>query len=224
MILSKRETKRLYRRTAPFYDLALLAYRLIGVRRRRREAVRALQLQSGDTVVDMGCGTGLNFDLLHEAVGPAGRIVGVDLSGAMLQQAHRRVRRAGWRNVRLVEADLATYEFPSETKGALATFALEMVPEYHDIVRCVADRLAPGGRLALFGLKVPEHWPEWLLRLAVWLNKPFGASRDYAALRPWESVRRHMDAVTCRELYFGAAYLAVGERPREGASRSQPAE
>ena len=210
MVLSRQETKQLYRRTAPFYDVAVCFYRLVGVRRWRRIAVRALQLQPGDTVVDMGCGTGLNFSLLREAVGPEGRIVGVDLTGAMLEQARRRVRRAGWQNVELIEGDLATFDFPADVKGAIATLALEMVPEYDRVIEHAAGALPPGDRLALFGLKVPEHWPEWLLRLGVWLNKPFGASRDYASFQPWESVRRHMREVTHRELFAGAAYLSVG--------------
>lgn len=211
MILNKKEAKQLYRRTARFYDLALWAYRLMGTRRRRQQAVRALQLQPGDTVVDMGCGTGLNFRFLHEAVGPEGRIVGVDLTDAMLAKARQRVKRFGWRNIELVEADLATYSFPSGMKAALATFALEMVPEYDTVIRRVAATLPPGRRLALFGLKVPETWPEWLIRFAVWLNKPFGASRNYASFRPWESVRRYMEMVEHQEYYFGAAYLSVGE-------------
>jgi demethylmenaquinone methyltransferase/2-methoxy-6-polyprenyl-1,4-benzoquinol methylase len=52
----------------------------------RKRAVRALNLQRGDTVVDIGCGTGLNFPLLQGAIGPEGTIVGVDLTDAMLSQ------------------------------------------------------------------------------------------------------------------------------------------
>ena len=96
-------------------------------------------------------------------------------------------------------------------KGVLATFALEMVPEYDAVIRRGSEMLPGDGRLALFGLKHPEGWPEWLLRLGLWLNKPFGVSRDYESFRPWESVRRHMKEVRHKEFFFGAAYLSVGE-------------
>jgi demethylmenaquinone methyltransferase/2-methoxy-6-polyprenyl-1,4-benzoquinol methylase len=211
MILSKEEAKHVYRRTARFYDLALWVYRLFGTGRHRRQAVHALHLQPGDTVVDMGCGTGLNFRLLQKAVGPEGRIVGVDLTDAMLDRARHRIQKAGWQNIELVEADLATYTFPPGMNAALATFALEMVPEYDAVIRRVAETLPLCGRLAVYGLKHPERWPDWLIRLGIWLNKPFGVSRDYAALRPWESVRRHMKEVRHKEFFFGAAYLSVGE-------------
>lgn len=211
MILSKEEVRKLYRRTARFYDIALWLYRLAGTRRHRRHAVGALQLHQGDTVIDMGCGTGINFQLLHQAIGPSGRIIGMDLSDAMLERAQRRVGKAGWQNVELVEADLASYPFPREAAGARATFALEMVPEYDEVIRHVSATLPPDGRLALLGLKHPEKWPRWLICLGIWLNKPFGVSEEYEAFRPWESVRRHMVEVRHEELFWVVVYLSVGE-------------
>lgn len=211
MILSKEGVRKLYRRTAVFYDPAVRLYGLAGAGRPRRQAIEALRLRPGDTVIDLGCGTGLNLPFLHEAVGPGGRIIGVDLTDAMLERARRRIDKAGWRNVELVEADLAEYTFPPDLQGALATFALEMVPEYDAVIRRVAEALPPGRCLALYGLKEPERWPRWLVRLGSWLNRPFGVSRDYTALKPWESVQRHMREVEHREFYGGAAYLSVGE-------------
>lgn len=211
MVLSKEETRRLYRSTAKFYDTALSVYRVFGVRRYRNLAIETLRMRPGDTVVDMGCGTGLNFELLYNAVGPEGRIIGVDLTDAMLARAARRIEAAGWKNVDLVEADLATYTIPAAISGAIGTFALEMVPEYDRVIDRAAGALAPGRRLALFGLKIAEDWPEPLIRLGVWLNKPFGASRAYASIRPWEAVRRHLHEVEFHEFYFGAAYLSIGE-------------
>lgn len=211
MLLSNDQVRHLYRRTAWLYDAAVWMYRLTGASRHRRQAVAALRLRPGHTVVDMGCGTGLNFALLQAAVGPDGRIIGVDLTDAMLERARRRVQRAGWTNVELVEADLAEYSFPRQVDAALATFALEMVPAYDGIVQRAAHALRPGGRLVVYGLKHPERWPRWLVRLGIWVNRPFGVSREYAVLRPWESVRRHLREVDYQEYYGGAAYLSVGK-------------
>ena len=211
--LDTAEMRQLYRRLAPFYDASLWIYYLAGfpIMHYRRRAVEGLSLRRGDTVVDLGCGTGLNLPLLHAAVGPEGRVVGVDLSEAMLEEAEARVQRAGWQNVELVRADAAAYAFPSDTDGILSTLAITIVDEYDAVIRRGAEALRPGRRMALFGLKKPEGWPEWLLRLAVRLNKPFGVSLDYAGRHPWESVRRHLREVRFQELYFGAAYLSVGE-------------
>jgi len=52
-------------------------------------AVQALNLKPGDTVVDIGCGTGLNFPILYDKLGTEGKIIGVGLSAAMLKQPHQ---------------------------------------------------------------------------------------------------------------------------------------
>jgi ubiquinone/menaquinone biosynthesis C-methylase UbiE len=51
---------------------------------------------SGSVVLDVGCGTGLNFVGLEKAIGPRGRLIGIDLSSDMLARAHERVQRHGW--------------------------------------------------------------------------------------------------------------------------------
>ncbi|NIP58969.1 MAG: methyltransferase domain-containing protein, partial [Gemmatimonadetes bacterium] len=101
MALTKPELTDLYRRRAPRYDLSANLYYLLGFREwaYRKKAIRALRLEPGDTVVEIGCGTGLNFGLLREAVGPEGRVVGVDMTTAMLEEARERVDREAWDNV-----------------------------------------------------------------------------------------------------------------------------
>ena len=96
-----------YREHAADYDASAL--RTMPLRYR---AVWNLALQPGDAVLDVACGTGLSFPLLEEAIGPAGRLVGVELSPEMAARAQARVERAGWRNAQLIvaameDADLA---------------------------------------------------------------------------------------------------------------------
>ncbi len=79
-MLTRSELKDLYRRRAKRYDFTANLYYLVGFREwsYRKKAVAALRLRPGDTVVEIGCGTGLNFGLLQTAVGPSGRIIGVE--------------------------------------------------------------------------------------------------------------------------------------------------
>lgn len=212
MILDSEQIVRLYRRLAPFYDPMVVPLEWLGARRHRERAVRGLGLRPGGVALDLGCGTGLNIPLLHEAVGSGGRIVCVDLSAAMLSRAQRRVERHGFANVELVEADLATYRAPPGIDGGLATFALEMVPEYDEVVGRIARALSDEGRVAVYGLKHPESWPTWLIELGIWVTAPFGVSREYESLRPYEAVRGHLSEIEYREFLFEAAYLCVGER------------
>jgi ubiquinone/menaquinone biosynthesis C-methylase UbiE len=146
-------------------------------------------------------------------VGPRGRVVGVDLSDAMLAQARAGVERRGWRNVELVCADIADYPFPPAVDAILSTFAITLAPTYEEAIRRGALALRPGGRLAILDLRRPS-WPDPLVHFAAWLNRPFGVTLDLGERHPWESVRRHLHEVRYREYYFGAIYLCVGERSR----------
>jgi len=214
-VLNRDQIVRLYGRRARRYDLTANLYYLIGFRewRYRRLAVRALGLPPGATVVEIGCGTGLNFPLLQAAVGPSGRIVGVDLTPAMLERARARVARAGWRNVTLVQSDAGAYAFPPGIQGVLSTFALTLAPEPEPVIAAAARALAPGGRMVLLDLKRPEGWPEWAVRLAVWITTPFGVHLDLADRRLWEAMDRHLPGTNRTELYGGCAYIAVGPAP-----------
>ncbi len=211
--LGRDEVVELYRRRAPRYDLTSHLYWLIGypVDRYRREGVDALRLRPGDTVVELGCGTGHNLPLLREAVGPEGRVVGVDLTDAMLAQARHRMERAGWRNVELVHSDAATFVWPARVDGVLSTYALTIVPELDDVVRRAAAALGPGKWMVVVDLKAPEGWPRWVLRAAVTLVRPFGVTLGLAERHLWESMRRHFTSVEVREHYLGTTYVAIGE-------------
>jgi ubiquinone/menaquinone biosynthesis C-methylase UbiE len=115
----------LYRRRAKWYDRDAVLLYFAGFRHRayRERAIRLLALNQGDTVVDLGCGTGLNFSLLQEQVGPGGRIIGVDLTDAMLDEASARIAARGWLNVELVKSDAAVYGFPTAVDGILTKFS-----------------------------------------------------------------------------------------------------
>ncbi len=215
MVLDRNETRELYRKRARHYDLAVQVFPLFGfnVGRYRRDTIASLRLGSGDLVVELGCGTGLNFEYVQRRIGPRGKIIGVDLTDAMLEVAKARVAGAGWSNVELVQADIAQWNMPREVAGVFSTLALTLVPEYDEVIKTASRALRTGGRLAVFDMKEPEHWPSRLVRLAAWLNKPFGVSLDLAERHPWESIGRYLTEVEFREYYFGALYLCVGEKP-----------
>jgi ubiquinone/menaquinone biosynthesis C-methylase UbiE len=195
MALSREQILNVYRRRAGTYDRASNLYYLTGFRLEvyRRRAVASLGLKAGDTVVDVGCGTGLDFSLLERAVGPAGRIIGVDMTDAMLARARERVRREGWLNVELVSSDVAEYSFPAGVSGILSTLALTLMPEFDLIIARGARALAPGRRWVIADLKMPG-WPgaRVAARLLVPLYRPFAVTLDLAERHPWESMARYL--------------------------------
>jgi demethylmenaquinone methyltransferase/2-methoxy-6-polyprenyl-1,4-benzoquinol methylase len=225
-----------YRKKAKHYNFVSRLYPVPGYpqQAQRRRAVRALGLRPGATVVDLACGTGQNFPLIERAIGPDGRIIGVDLTDAMLAQAQRRIEHDGWSNVSLVQADAADYAFPAEVDAILSTYALSHVPECGAVIARGAEALAPGGRWVALDLKAPDNAPRLLARLGIALGRRDGASIDeWHARRPWEGIRGAMEDalgdLSWSELCFGTAFLAAGSPALLGdqgdlahASRPQP--
>jgi ubiquinone/menaquinone biosynthesis C-methylase UbiE len=209
-----------YRKKAKHYDVTSRLYPAPGYpqRAQRVRTVDALGLRPGDTVVDMACGTGLNFRLLEEAIGPDGRMVGVDLTDAMLAQAQDRIETNGWSNVSLVQADAASFDFPTKLDAIVSTYALSQVPECGAVIARGAAALRDGGRWAVLDLKVPDDTPRWLAQLGTAIVRPFASIDDWITRRPWEAIRVAMqDELTdlsWTELFFGTAFLAAGSRPR----------
>jgi ubiquinone/menaquinone biosynthesis C-methylase UbiE len=209
-----------YRKKAKHYDITSRLYPAPGYpqRAQRLRTVQALGLRAGDTVIDIACGTGLNFALIQEAIGPGGRIVGVDLTDAMLTRARDRIAASGWSNISLVQADAAEFDFPAGVDAILSTYALSQVPECAQVIAHGAAALSGGGRWAVLDLKVPGRTPGWLAQLGTAAVRQFAAIDEWITRRPWEAIRAAMQeelADLCwTELFFGTAFLAAGSRRR----------
>ena len=216
MALSTDGVRNLYDVRAKRYDQVLSAYLLAGFRAKhhRARAISALALNRGDTVIDLGCGTGLNFQLLEDAVGTGGKIVGIDLSAGMLDRARHRIRKFTWQNIDLVQADMAEYTFPTTVDGVVSTYAITLSSGYDDVIRRAAEAIRTGRRMAILDIKKPDRWPDWLIRTGAWMYKPFGVSLDLSDRRAWESLSRYLHEISFDEHYLGAAYLAIAERTR----------
>ncbi len=216
-----REHERLiavYRKKAKHYDITSRLYPVPGYpqRAQRLRAVRALGLRAGDSVIDMACGTGLNFPLIEAAIGPHGRIVGVDLTDAMLARAQDRTERNGWSNVSLVQADAASFDFPTGVDAILSTYALCQVPECAEVIAHGAAALSHGGRWVVLDLKLPDNAPRWPTQFGIAIVRHFASIDEWIMRRPWEAIsaamREELADASWTELVFGTAFLAAGSR------------
>jgi demethylmenaquinone methyltransferase/2-methoxy-6-polyprenyl-1,4-benzoquinol methylase len=207
-----------YRKRAANYDITANLYYLFGYCEwtYRKLAVQALNLKPGDTVLDLACGTGLNFPLYQQYIGPEGRIIGVDLTDAMLEQARKRVASYGWENATLIQHDASTYKNPSPVNAVVSTYALSIFPDLVQALFNSVEILLPHGHLALLELQIPSFWPSWLATIAVGLMKPFALTDTWVEQRPWETIRRTVRKlladVEVNERYFGLTYIISGEK------------
>ncbi len=206
------ERRQRYTWSAPLYDVVSLEplYR-VG----RREAVRELRLAPGQRVLDLGCGTGLSLPLLRARVGAQGAVVGLDASDSMLDQARRRVRRAGWSNVDLVAGDataVAEGLLGRRFDAVLATYVLSLVPDWRAAWRSLHAAVRPGGRVAVVDLARPDGAARLLTPLARLACAVGGSDID---ARPWQELRRLEDV--------GSATFRGGHVQVWSATRSDPA-
>jgi SAM-dependent methyltransferase len=180
----------------------------------RDRAVEMLAPASGSVVLDVGCGTGLNFVALQDAIGPRGHLIGVDLSSDMLARADKRAERYGWQNVTLLAAAGQDAAVPIAADAALLSAV-------HDVLRCpaalanVVSQVRPGGRVVAAGPKWVPWWRPASLALnsCAWLlNRPYVTTFE-GFDAPWSHLERLLPDLAVEELCFGAGFIAVGTRP-----------
>jgi len=199
---------RMYRWWAGIYDAVSPVYLLGNEGRLRREAIHALHPQPGQAVLEIACGTGRNFPLIMERIGPSGVLVGVDYSAAMLARAQARVARRGWRNVRLIRADAARIALGRQFDAALCTLAMGVIPDYENALTRMVEHVRSGGRVAIADGKRSTRWYARPFNGVAYLLG-LGAGSDVSR-RPWETLDRLVDEFEYREWFMGFFYVATG--------------
>ena len=191
---------------AAFYDVLSCEKAVYRVGRVR--AVDQLALKEGDYVLDIGCGTGLNFPHLRARIGPQGFIVGVDASETMLAQAQRKFQPS--ENVSLVHGDAGELDdlITRWTFDAvIVTYALSIIPDWRAAWAGARKHTRPGGRLAVVDLALPKGVGRLLdpaARLACFTG---GVDLDR---RPWELVEDNLRDAMVETHRWGHIVVAAG--------------
>ncbi len=150
-----------YDRMSRWYDLFEEPFE----RKTRRRALRMLRPSPGQTVLEVGFGTGHDLVALARSVGTAGRVRGLDLSDGMRQVALRRLRAAGLSDrVELCVADAVSMPYGDATVDSLVmSLTLELFdsPEVPLVLAECRRVLRPGGRIAVTSLARREHPNPW---------------------------------------------------------------
>jgi len=203
------------------YDHAGALYDLVSLepflyRRPRRRLMELLGPMPGGTVVDVGCGTGLNFPGLRQLVGAGGTVVGIDSSENMLAAARRRVRRARLDGVRIIRGDAADLLGVLPTDGVdvdtvdavVAAFVLSLLPDDAPFWSAV-DELAARRprRVAMCDVGPPLDAAAPLRPLLRLLGRLGGADPDR---QPWDVLIARAGDARHEIVLGGHVHLAVG--------------
>jgi ubiquinone/menaquinone biosynthesis C-methylase UbiE len=190
-----------------------------GVRSWRRRAAAALDLSPGDTVVEMGCGTGANCPFLREQVGPEGRIVGIDVTRPLLDRARARAADRGWTNVHFCAGDATQPPIAGPVDAVLGTFVLGLFRDPATVVADWVDLCRDGGRVAVLNFQRSDHPLAAPVNLAfaafLWAGSPGWSWPEESVTAAFErrvdAGRTALAAHTDERCYetFGGGYLGL---------------
>jgi ubiquinone/menaquinone biosynthesis C-methylase UbiE len=147
-----------------WYDLFSLLYDRTFQNKYRpywQAAVKALDLKPGQVVLDVGCGTGLNFEAIVNEIGPEGTLIGIDFSDKMLARARGRIKQHGWENVYVLQRDvreLTVKDFELIIGAGvpidriLTTLGFSVFPDWQAVFNAAFNLLDSGGRYSIMDL------------------------------------------------------------------------
>ena len=177
----------------------------------RPDAIRLLALAPGQRVLDLACGTGLNFPGIVPALTAGGSLVGLDCTPGMLRRAASRTERNGWHNVYLVLGDAKRLPFPDATfDRIICSYALKIIPPYKEALDEAARLLKQDGLFVVLDGKLSDGLSRFINPMAMWF-----ARRACSDLRRPLIVenKRRFDDVCVHEYDHGHTFVAVAHSP-----------
>jgi demethylmenaquinone methyltransferase/2-methoxy-6-polyprenyl-1,4-benzoquinol methylase len=187
---TKEEAKRTYDRISRYYDYLAGPFE----RKYAEMALEHLSIGKGETVLEIGFGTGHCLKRIVEYVGPEGKTYGIDISAGMMEMAKKRLEKADLEHrVKLFCGDAASLPFDDSTFNAVfMSFTLELfdTPEIPKVLEQIKRVLKPEGRLAVVSIS-KENGESIFLRLYEWAHSKWP---KYVDCRPIYVERSLMDA------------------------------
>lgn len=145
----------------------------------RNSIVEDMDLGPGERVLEVGCGTGANLELIRRAVGPQGEVLAVDCAESMVSRARERVRRHGWQNVSVLASEYGSEPLrPGWASAVLFSYSLSMIPEWDRALDCAQLELAQSGRIGVVDFNAARDtlpsriWARWMRVNHVHLDRP----------------------------------------------------
>ncbi|MEZ2347933.1 arsenite methyltransferase [Terriglobus sp. RCC_193] len=145
----------------------------------------AAHLRTGEVVVDLGSGGGLDVFLAAKKVGPEGRAIGIDMTPAMIHRARVNAASGGYTNVEFLQATIDNIPLPDGSVDCvISNCVLNLAPDKPAVFREIARILKPGGRLAISDIALKGELPQAIARsMAAYVGCIGGAIQieDYRA-------------------------------------------
>lgn len=175
----------------------------------RRAAIEQMALRPDSQVLEIGCGTGLNFRHVLARLDPRrGRLTGLDFSHDMLRVAEKRVAAAGLSNVDLVQGDATQLGLNRQFDAILFGYSLTMIPDWRAALRGARAHLNRGGRLVVLDFGRFGSWGPLAPLMRAWLR-----ANHVETMAPYVDYMRELfPDLQVQEWLGGYCFTAVGRR------------
>ncbi len=134
-------------------------------------------LKPGETVLDLGSGGGIDCFIAAKFVGPAGRVIGVDMTNSMLELANKNRAKLGLTNVEFRQGEIEALPVESDSVDVIiSNCVINLSPDKEAVFREAFRVLKPGGRLAVSDIVTEGHFSNQLrANLSAWADCITGA-------------------------------------------------
>jgi demethylmenaquinone methyltransferase/2-methoxy-6-polyprenyl-1,4-benzoquinol methylase len=195
---SKEEARHLYDRVSRFYDYLAGPFE----RKYAEMALEQLSIKNGETVLEIGFGTGYCLKRMAQSAGSKGKAYGIDISPSMVKVTKKRLEKARLLDrVALYCGDAMKLPYGDNTfDAAFMSFTLELfdTPEIPKVLEEIKRVLKPDGRLGVVSMSRSYGEPA-VLRLYEWIHKKWPKYVDCRPIYVEESLREARYNIQSRE-------------------------
>jgi len=197
------------------YDLIVNLFQLGRDTLHRKKALLFGGLKTGDTVLDLCCGSGLSFKAIQSIIGSHGKIIAVDANPYMLQLAKNRAKKNGWDNITFIQCpieDLQINEKVDFVFFALCWYDKDLSARW--VLKVSEFIKADTGKICFFDYKMPDNWLRPFIKPILWLEiKWLGEAYTVDELdwKPREIIGSMLSDVKFTKYYFDCLFAIAGK-------------
>lgn len=180
----------------------------------RNRVIDLMRLKKGSRVLDVACGTGLNFKFIENKIGNNGEIIAIDYVKEMIEAAGKEMKSRQYKNIRLILGDATSMNFPNNYfDGIISTLGMTAIPDHFEALKRCRKMLEPNGKIAILDGKYSD------IKYAKFIVNPLiKVIRRKETWDPKKDVIKDLgklfNITKAEKYFFDLIFILVGEKCR----------